>query len=117
MITQPFLYKAKVIKVLDGDTVRLNIDLGFSCFHVLDLRLEGFSAPELDEPDGMKCKGQLERLLSDPTVMVHTVKTQNGTDKRSFARYIGTIYNQNEDSINMLMRRFYPQGFGVWREK
>lgn len=41
-------YKAKVIRVVDGDTVRLNIDLGFTVSWESNCRLHGINAPELN---------------------------------------------------------------------
>lgn len=45
----PFEYYAKVNKVIDGDTVNVDIDLGFNTFLCnQDVRLIGIDAPEED---------------------------------------------------------------------
>ena len=46
-----YTYKAQVVRVIDGDTVILNIDLGFKIFHVMSCRLSGVNAPELNDKD------------------------------------------------------------------
>ena len=46
-----YTYKAQVVRVIDGDTVVLNIDLGFKIYHVMSCRLAGVNAPELNSKD------------------------------------------------------------------
>ena len=46
-----YTYKAKVGRVIDGDTVVLEIDLGFKIFHIMSCRLVGVNAPELNAKD------------------------------------------------------------------
>ena len=46
-----YTYKAKVARVIDGDTVVLEIDLGFKIFHVMSCRLLNVNAPELNAED------------------------------------------------------------------
>ena len=41
-----FEYKCEVIKVVDGDTVDVNIDVGFSIFHKARVRMYGMDTPE-----------------------------------------------------------------------
>jgi micrococcal nuclease len=43
-----YKYDAEVIKVIDGDTIRLKIDLGFRMFMVSNCRLYGINAAELN---------------------------------------------------------------------
>jgi micrococcal nuclease len=46
-----YTYKAEVIRVIDGDTVVLNIDLGFKIHHITPCRLAGINAPEMNSTD------------------------------------------------------------------
>jgi micrococcal nuclease len=46
-----YTYKAEVIRVIDGDTVVLNIDLGFKIHHITPCRLAGINAPEMNAKD------------------------------------------------------------------
>lgn len=47
-----YTYKALVEKVIDGDTIWLNIDLGFSCWARQKVRFRGIDCPELDTKKG-----------------------------------------------------------------
>lgn len=40
-------YNAEVVRVIDGDTIVLNIDLGFKVFWKVSCRLHGINCPEL----------------------------------------------------------------------
>jgi micrococcal nuclease len=44
-------YKATVVKVIDGDTVKLNIDLGFNMSWTTPCRLAGVNTDELKAKD------------------------------------------------------------------
>ena len=46
-----YTYKAEVIRVIDGDTIVLNIDLGFKIHHITPCRLAGINAPEMNSKD------------------------------------------------------------------
>jgi endonuclease YncB( thermonuclease family) len=52
-------YMAKVTRVIDGDTIEVEIDLGFKIKHTTILRLSGINAPELRTPEGVAAKRYL----------------------------------------------------------
>lgn len=45
-----YSYKAKLGRVVDGDTVWLDVDLGFNIWAHLGFRLEGINTPEVVGP-------------------------------------------------------------------
>lgn len=47
-----YTYKAEVIRVIDGDTIKLKIDLGFRTFIEANCRIYGVNAPELHSKNG-----------------------------------------------------------------
>jgi micrococcal nuclease len=47
MTNSLYFYKATVNRVVDGDTLNLNIDLGFTIWWRSNCRLAGINAPEL----------------------------------------------------------------------
>lgn len=71
-----FEYRAEVERVVDGDTVRLRIDLGFGVWHVGSFRLLGAAARELDAPGGVEARNHLMELLPvGALVTIRSVKT------------------------------------------
>lgn len=50
-MNNPYIYKAKIINVVDGDTVDATIDVGFKMTTVQRLRLLGINTPEKNSKD------------------------------------------------------------------
>ena len=97
-------YKAKLDRVVDGDTVDALIDLGFDVWVKKRIRLEGIDAPEtrtrdLEEKDrGLVTKERLTGLLEASNG--EFVLVSHGVGK--YGRCIGTIYIDKEN-INQLL--------------
>lgn len=57
-------YRSRVLSVHDGDTVTVDVDLGFSVWvRKCVIRLDGLDAPELPTPEGHAAKMELTRIL------------------------------------------------------
>lgn len=92
-----YQYKAKLNRVVDGDTVNLTIDLGFRLIYTANCRLAGINAPEMNTPEGKASKEWLSGyLLPDLTFDI----TSTGLDK--YGRPIVELYF-NKMSINQKM--------------
>jgi len=96
-------YEVEVDRVVDGDTVDVIIDLGFSLLHKIRIRLTGIDAPESRTRDleekaaGIRAKEFLEDKLDNANYL--TLKTKK-TGK--YGRYLGDLYD-GEMHINQLM--------------
>ena len=59
-------YRCKIVRIIDGDTVDLIIDLGFNIKIKIRGRLEGVDTPERGHPDWSHatdvCKDLLQRV-------------------------------------------------------
>lgn len=62
-------FKAKVERVVDGDTVDLLVDVGFRVFHRIRARLRNFNAPELRSGDREEAKRGREALASAQSLL------------------------------------------------
>ena len=95
-----FSYAAKLIEVIDGDTVDLLVDLGFG-IHVKErFRLYGIDAPEMPTEEGKIAKAYLESILGTAIELyVATRKMirrpQEKTDK--YGRYLAVLYDNYHD--------------------
>lgn len=59
-----YTYRAIVVRVVDGDTMRLDVDLGFGIWKVNQaFRLLGCNARELSEPGGKEARDHLAQLV------------------------------------------------------
>lgn len=91
-----YTYKAYVIEVIDGDTIWVNIDLGFSTWTKQKLRLKGINAKELETAEGQNAKEYIEARLNQCKFIA--VKTY-WRDK--YTRYLADIfYIKRETDIN-----------------
>jgi len=90
-----WLYRAKVINVVDGDTVDLFVDKGIDDYKTMRIRLKGINAPEIHNvkrtseayKTGMTSKQALSDKILGKEIMLTTYKDKAG----KYGRYIGTI--------------------------
>jgi len=70
-----YTYVVYVQRVIDADTILVNIDCGFGIFHKENLRLRGINAPELKEIAGKRAANTVKNCLSKCSfVIVKTYK-------------------------------------------
>jgi endonuclease YncB( thermonuclease family) len=70
-----YTFEARVVDVVDGDTLWLDIDCGFDTWTVEKVRLRGIDTPELGTAEGKLAKDFVEEALADlPFVVVTTTK-------------------------------------------
>lgn len=86
-VRELFTYKAYLNRIIDGDTMIVHIDLGFSVFIEQRLRLRGLDAPELSEKGGQASKRLIESSLKDSPFLI--IKT-HGTDL--YDRYLVDVF-------------------------
>jgi len=89
-----YTYRADVAKVLDGDTIKAVVDLGFGVRSVQTLRLRGIDAPEIATADGMAAKKALEKMLGKQAgapVLIKTVKSDK-YDRYLVDVFVGEVY-------------------------
>ena len=97
-------YRCFVVKVIDGDTVDVDIDLGFGVWLRKErIRLRGIDTPESRTRDleekkyGLMAKLFLQKMLSETDIILKTFKDAEG----KFGRILGDLYQTNDStSIN-----------------
>jgi micrococcal nuclease len=102
-------YRAKIERVVDGDTVVVTVDLGFSIRSKMVLRLYGINAPELvgDPGPGRASKEFLVSLVEGRDVTIRTYKDKG--DK--YGRILAELFCDGDaESVNRQMIR---AGFAV----
>ena len=89
-----FEYKAKITRVIDGDTVDAMIDLGFSVHRKIRIRLHGINTPEsrtkdLEEKErGLQAKNRLIGILEEYDYEVNLKSYGIG----KFGRCLGELF-------------------------
>ena len=89
-------YRAKVIRVIDGDTVDVDIDLGFGIWQKNErVRIMGIDTPEsrtrnkIEKKFGLAAKAKLQSLLGKDTVLKTTINKKGVDMKGKFGRVLG----------------------------
>lgn len=96
-------YKAKVVKVVDGDTIDCDVDLGFYMTARIRFRLARIDTPEVrgeERPEGLAAKAWLvERLEAvNNEIVVKTEKTGK------YGRWLGEVVIGEENVNDALVK-------------
>ena len=100
-------YRVKqVLKVVDGDTIDVVIDLGFDISFTSRVRLAGIDTPESRTTDarekilGVEVKDYLKKALEGATDIV--IRTEKADSSEKYGRILGWLFvNRQTDSLNM----------------
>lgn len=96
-----FSYYARVLEIIDGDTIDIAVDLGFNIQHIIRVRLHGINTPELRSKDAVvkgkaiAARNRLVELIEGKIVHVETIRDS----KEKYGRYLAVI-TANETNIN-----------------
>ena len=108
-------YSAEVLRIVDGDTVDVLIDCGFSTFRKERVRLYGINAPESRTRDkeekvrGLAAKARLEELINLTSSKI-VIKTE--LDKKGkYGRILGVLWD--EDKKKNFNRKSIYRALGV----
>lgn len=101
-----YTYRAKVEKVVDGDTLDLLVDLGFHIHHNIRVRLLGVDCPEtrkasdFEKSKGLEAKEftkqYVEKAMTDYGYVI--VSTES-TDK--YGRWLSYVSSPEEGAISL----------------
>ena len=110
-------YQCKIVRVVDGDTTDVDIDLGFGTWlRKQRIRLNGIDTPESRTRDleekkfGLLAKEKLQTLLATARVL-RTFKDDRG----KFGRILGDfdVYYSGEDRWTSLVEVMIKDNYGV----
>jgi micrococcal nuclease len=93
-----YIYKAELIRVIDGDTVALVIDLGFDTSRIERFRLYGIDAPEMRTKEGKAAKAWLEDAIRPPEpIYVQTIQLSTKSKRDKYGRFLAVLYDGASD--------------------
>jgi len=89
-------YRCKLRRVVDGDTVDVDIDLGFGIWQMNErVRIMGIDTPEsrtrdkIEKKFGLAAKAKLKSLLGPKPVLQTTISKKGEDMKGKFGRVLG----------------------------
>ena len=102
-------YRASLVKIIDGDTIDVDLDLGFDVvLKKQRIRLHGINTPESRTRDleekkyGLAAIARLRELIEDTDALI--VKTAiDGKARGKYGRILGTIYAGTTNVNNTLV--------------
>ena len=110
-----FEYRVKITRVVDGDTVDAELDLGFNIKYKERIRLMGIDTPEsrtrnkVEKKLGLKSKARLKELISEHKGNIILTTAKEGKGK--FGRILGTLYAGGEDLCEVLMNEGHARPY------
>jgi micrococcal nuclease len=97
-----YTYKAHVVSVYDGDTLTVDIDLGFDIhFKDMKIRMYGIDTPEIrgtSRPKGLISRDALRERILGKDVIVRTIRDT----QEKYGRYLAVI-DLDGENINRWM--------------
>ncbi|MDP1712258.1 MAG: thermonuclease family protein [Candidatus Nanopelagicaceae bacterium] len=111
VVPRPYVYKATVKDVHDGDSITVDVQLGFNVLlQNMKLRLAGINAPELTTAEGKKVRDFLSKILLNKEIVLQTVKDR----QEKYGRYLAIVWldgkNVNEQLVKGDMAVPYDGG-------
>ena len=104
-------YRAKVKRVIDGDTVDVDVDLGFGIWQNNErVRIMGIDTPEsrtrnkVEKKFGLAAKSRLKSLLGKTTVLQTTINKKGVDMKGKFGRVLGDFLLKNKKISEILCK-------------
>ena len=94
-----YVYRATVERIVDGDTIDVNLDLGLGVWlHKQRLRLVGINTPEVRGPEreaGLAASAFVEWRIHGQPVIVKTFKDKKG----KYGRWLAEVYYENQENV------------------
>jgi len=111
-----FHYTARVQSVYDGDTCRVDIDLGLGIWIRNEkLRLVRINAPEMTGPEkaaGTASRDFLRELIDGKEIIIETVKDRRG----KYGRYLAEIWIQQGECWINVNDELVDKGLAQYKE-
>ena len=110
-------YDIRVVRVVDGDTIDAQVDLGFKIHHNIRIRLFGINTPETrtqDAEEKVKGKAATERVKELIREADRIILKSHGVGK--FGRCLGELtiikFSEGEDESKDLTQTLLAEGHG-----
>lgn len=108
-----YVYRAKVVKIVDGDTIDVDLDIGFNTTVRKRLRFYGIDTWEtrgVEKAKGNVAKAALALKLSDADdIFVQTVMDATG----KYGRVLAWVWTVTDDDVECVNRVMLVEGHGT----
>jgi micrococcal nuclease len=109
-----YIYKAELIRVVDGDTVDLIIDLGFDTQRKERFRLYGVDAPEMNTAEGKEAKAWLIGVLGPyGAIYVQTIQLETKAKRDKYGRFLAVLYDELPTLVPIMREPIHPSSINA----
>ena len=109
-----FIRKGKVVRVIDGDTYEIEIDLGYHVTITERFRLRNVNVPEVygeNKEQGFFTRDFVREKIEGKEVVVHS------TRREGFRRWLADIYFVEQETQFNLAEVLVNEGLGIESDK
>ena len=97
-----FNYAAQVVRVVDGDTLDVSVDLGFRIYCRLRVRLAGINAPEVFGAKATQAGKEaaefvVDWIASGSRIVLHSKRYD---DREKYGRVLAVVY-RDDDPVSL----------------
>lgn len=112
-----FIRRARVLRIIDGDTFRAEIDLGYTVKIEDDVRIYGYNSPDA----GKKGKTQadedaaglaLGRLIPIGTYVYIQSQKNKGSKKEKYGRWLRKVWREDDPEQKSIGLQMVALGYG-----
>jgi endonuclease YncB( thermonuclease family) len=98
-------YRVELVRVIDGDTYRFDIDLGFHITIRETVRLLGIDCPEISTPEGQEAKAYAEAWFAAVPLGIRIETHRNAAGEvLTFGRWVAKVYTATGDDLAKSLR-------------
>jgi len=109
-----FHYRAIVTRIIDGDSIEVDLDLGDRTYRTRRIRIIEYNAPELFSGDDREAGGLARDALADLLPVGSRVYIETKLDRVSFDRLLGIVFVEGSDGdLYKVSESMIAGGFGV----
>lgn len=109
----PFTYhNVEVVRVVDGDTVRLRIDVGFRMVFEDNFRLADINSPERHQEGGPAATSHMEMLIRE-AYDIHDGLIVDVTKRDKYGRYLAVLWVGGKPEALSLNEQMIQDGHAV----
>jgi micrococcal nuclease len=106
-----FINEGRILRVIDGDTVIMLLNLGYETYKECRIRLMGVNTPEIrgeQREEGLKSKEFVNKFLNKKVIV-----TSDGK-KDKYGRWLCKISINGQDLTELLIREGLGEQYPKW---
>jgi micrococcal nuclease len=108
-----YIYRANVVDVYDGDTVTVDVDLGFYMWlHKREFRLYGINAPEvtgIEKAEGEKARDFLRSRILAKQIIIQSIKNPKAEPRETDAEFLAVVWLDGTNLNDLLVKEGYAK--------